>query len=35
MLETQYQKAKITASGPIILWQIKGGKLETVTDFIF
>ena len=27
-------KTKITASGPIILWQIKGGKMETVTDFI-
>ena len=23
------------ASGPIISWQIEGGKVETVTDFIF
>ena len=23
------------ASSPITLWQIDGGKIETVTDFIF
>ena len=23
------------ASGPITLWQMEGGKVETVTDFIF
>ena len=23
------------ASGPITLWQIDGGRMETVTDFIF
>ena len=23
------------ASGPIILWQIEGGKVEAVPDFIF
>ena len=23
------------ASGPIMLWQTDGGKMETVTDFIF
>ena len=23
------------ASGPITSWQIDGGKVETVTDFIF
>ena len=23
------------ASGPITLWQIDGGKVEAVTDFIF
>ena len=23
------------ASGPIISWQIEGGKVEAVTDFIF
>ena len=27
--------AKIMASGPIPSWQIDGGKVETVTDFIF
>ena len=25
---------KIMASGPIILWQIDGEKVETMTDFI-
>ena len=29
------QKTKMMASGPITSWQIKGGKMETVTDFIF
>ena len=29
------QKAKITASSPVSSWQIDGGKVETVTDFIF
>ena len=28
------RKAMIMASGPIILWQIDGETLETVTDFI-
>ena len=28
------QKTKITASGPIISWQIDGGPVETVADFI-
>ena len=26
---------KIMVTGPIISWQIDGGKVETVTDFIF
>ena len=26
---------KIMASGPTTLWQIEGGKVETVTDFLF
>ena len=30
-----FQKTKIMASGPITSWQIEGGKVETVTDFIF
>ena len=28
-------KIEIMASGPITSWQIEGGKVETVTDFIF
>ena len=34
-LKLNIQKTKIMASGPITSWQIEGGKLETVTDFIF
>ena len=34
-LKLNIQKLKIMASGPITSWQIDGGKLETVTDFIF
>ena len=33
-LKLNIQKTKIMASGPITLWQIDGGKVETVTDFI-
>ena len=29
------QKTNITASGPIISWQIDGETMETMTDFIF
>ena len=34
-LKLNIQKTKIMATGPITLWQIEGGKVETVTDFIF
>ena len=34
-LKLSIQKTKITASGPIISWQIDGETMETVTDFIF
>ena len=34
-LKLSTQKTKIMASGPIISWQIDGGTVETVTDFIF
>ena len=34
-LKLNIQKTKILASSPIILWQINGGKVATVTDFIF
>ena len=29
-----FKKTKILASRPITSWQIEGGKVETVTDFI-
>ena len=34
-LQLNIQKTKIMASSPITSWQIEGGKVETVTDFIF
>ena len=34
-LKLNFQKTKITASGPITSWQIDGETVETVTDFIF
>ena len=34
-LKLDIQKTKIMASSPIASWQIEGGKVETVTDFIF
>ena len=34
-LKLNIQKMKIMASGPITPWEIDGGKVETVTDFIF
>ena len=34
-LKLNIQKTKVMASSPIISWQIDGGKVETVTDFIF
>ena len=34
-LKANIQKTKIMASSPIILWQIDGETMETVTDFIF
>ena len=34
-LKFNIQKTKVTAYSPISLWQIDGGKVETVTDFIF
>ena len=33
-LKLNIQKAKIMASGPITSWQIDGGTMETVTDFL-
>ena len=32
-LKLNIQETKIMASGPIISWQIEGGKVEAVTDF--
>ena len=34
-LKLNIQKIKFMASGPIISWQIDGGEVETVADFIF
>ena len=34
-LKLNIQKTKIMAFGPITSWQTDGGKVETVTDFIF
>ena len=34
-LKLNIQKPKIMASGPITSWQIKGEKVEAVTDFFF
>ena len=34
-LKCNIQNIKIMASGPIISWQMEGGKVEAVTDFIF
>ena len=34
-LKLNIQKTKIMASGPIISWQIDGGKVGKVIDFIF
>ena len=33
-LNLNIQKTKIMASSPITSWQIDGGKVETLTDFI-
>ena len=33
-LKLNIQKSRIMASSPIILWQIDGETMETVTDFI-
>ena len=34
-LKLNIQKTKILASGPITSWQIDGGTVETMVDFIF
>ena len=34
-LKLRIQKAKIMASSPITLWQIKGEKVEAEADFFF
>ena len=35
VLKLNIQKTKIVTSGPITSWQIDGGTVETVRDFIF
>ena len=34
-LKLSIQETKIMASGPITTWQIEGGNVKTVADFIF
>ena len=34
-LNLNIQKTKIMASSPITSWKLEGGKVKTVTDFIF
>ena len=34
-LKFNMKKTKIMTSSPIISWQIEGGKVEAVTDFLF
>ena len=34
-LKLNIQKTKIMASGPITSWQIEGGEVEAVTNFLF
>ena len=34
-LKLNIRKTKIMASGPITSWEIDGGTVETVSDFIF
>ena len=34
-LKLKIQKTNIMASGPTTSWQIDGGTMETVRDFIF
>ena len=34
-MKLNIRKSKTKAYGPITSWQIDGGKVETVTDFIF
>ena len=34
-LNIKKKKAKIMISGPFTSWQIEGGKVEVVTDFLF
>ena len=35
VLKLNIQKTKIMVSGPITSWQIEGGNVEALTDFIF
>ena len=34
-LKLNIQKTKIMASGPITSWEVDGGTVQTVSDFIF
>ena len=34
-LRLNIKKTKVMASSPVTAWQIEGGKVEVVTDFLF
>ena len=34
-LRLNIKKTKVMASGPVTAWQIEGGKVEVLTDFLF
>ena len=34
-LKLNIKKTKIMASSPIVAWQIEGGKVEVMTNFLF
>ena len=34
-IKNKTQKSMIMASGPITSWQLEGGKVKVVTDFLF
>ena len=35
VLKLNIEKTKVMVSGPIISWQVEGGNVEAVTNFIF
>ena len=35
VLKLNIEKTKVMVSGPIVSWQVEGGNVEVVADFIF